>query len=150
MQLHELKPHTTLRHKKLVGRGGKRGKTSGRGTKGQKARAGRKIRPEIRDIIKKLPKRRGYGKNRAQSVNAQAVKPIAVNLSVIEKHFNNGETVSPKILLAKRLISRQNIGAVHVKILGTGEMTKKCTFSHVSFSSSAKEKITKAGGTIIS
>jgi len=44
-----------------VGRGGKRGKTAGRGTKGQNARAGRKKRPELRDIIKKLPKRRGYG-----------------------------------------------------------------------------------------
>jgi len=43
-----------------VGRGGKHAKTSGRGGKGQTARAGNKRRPELRDIIKKLPKNRGY------------------------------------------------------------------------------------------
>ena len=46
-----------------VGRGGKRGKTSGRGTKGQNARAGRKKRPEMRDFIKRIPKLRGRGKS---------------------------------------------------------------------------------------
>lgn len=44
----------------MVGRGGKHAKTSGRGGKGQTARAGNKRRPELRDIIKKLPKNRGY------------------------------------------------------------------------------------------
>ncbi|MBI2046333.1 MAG: 50S ribosomal protein L15 [Parcubacteria group bacterium] len=150
MQLHELKPHTVSRSKKIVGRGGKRGKTSGRGTKGQKARAGRKIRPEIRDTIKRLPKRRGYGKHRAESVNAQTVKPAILNLSAVEKHFNEGEIVSPQALLAKRLISRQGQGALRVKILGDGAVTKKLTFSRVTLSLSAKEKVTKAGGAIIS
>jgi large subunit ribosomal protein L15 len=57
---HTLSPRTKKRRKSIVvGRGGKRGKTSGRGGKGQTARAGHKIRPEIRDLIKKLPKRRG-------------------------------------------------------------------------------------------
>ena len=51
----ELKRKTQNKKPKLVGRGSKRGKTSGRGTKGQKSRAGHKIRPEIRDRIKKLP-----------------------------------------------------------------------------------------------
>ncbi len=60
MQIHELKRKTENRKKKYIGRGGRRGKTCGRGTKGQNARAGRKKRPEIRDIIKKLPKKRGY------------------------------------------------------------------------------------------
>ena len=54
----------TRKHKnkkdRLVGRGGKHAKTSGRGGKGQTARAGNKRRPELRDIIKKLPKNRGY------------------------------------------------------------------------------------------
>lgn len=50
-----------------VGRGGKRGKTSGKGTKGQNARAGRKKRPEIRDFIKRFPKLRGRGKNSLKS-----------------------------------------------------------------------------------
>jgi large subunit ribosomal protein L15 len=60
MQIHQVKRRTENRDKRYVGRGGKRGKTSGRGTKGQNARAGRKIRPVIRDLIKKLPKNRGY------------------------------------------------------------------------------------------
>ncbi|MBI5004580.1 MAG: 50S ribosomal protein L15 [Candidatus Lloydbacteria bacterium] len=148
MQLHEAKPHTLSRSKKRVGRGGKRGKTSGRGTKGQKARAGRKIRPEIRDAIKKLPKRRGYGKHRAESVNASALKPVAVNLDVIEKNFNDGDLVSPESLVAKKLVKRQIGTGIRVKILGTGAITKKLVFSKVAFSHSAKEKITKAHGTI--
>ena len=148
MQLHELKPNTLFHSKKRVGRGGKRGKTSGRGTKGQKARAGRKIGPEIRDAIKKLPKRRGYGKHRAESVNSEAEHGAVVNLSVIEKHFNNGDIVSPEALIAKRLIRRQDKRSSRVKILGTGAITKKLTFSRVSASASAKEKITKARGVI--
>ena len=62
MQLHQLKPKTPQKDRRYVGRGGKRGKTAGRGTKGQKARAGAKFRPEIRDFIKRLPKLRGRGK----------------------------------------------------------------------------------------
>ena len=53
MQLHTLKRKTKNKTKKIVGRGGKRGTYSGRGLKGQKARAGRKIRPEFRDLLKK-------------------------------------------------------------------------------------------------
>ena len=60
MQLHDIKRKTPNKKAPLVGRGGKRGKTSGRGTKGQNARAGRKKRPEIRDFIKRMPKLRGY------------------------------------------------------------------------------------------
>ena len=66
MQLHQLQPKHSKKRKKIVGRGGKRGKTSGRGHKGQKARAGHRIRPEERDAIKKIPKKRGHGKNRAR------------------------------------------------------------------------------------
>ena len=75
MQLHELKPvYKTLR-KKRVGRGGKRGTYSGRGQKGQGARAGRKIRPAERDFIQRLPKLRCIGnrprvkKKRKEKVN---------------------------------------------------------------------------------
>jgi ribosomal protein L15 len=56
MQLHTLKRKTQRQTKQQVGRGSKRGKTSGRGQKGQTSRAGRKLRPEIREIIKKIPK----------------------------------------------------------------------------------------------
>lgn len=60
MQIHELKRKNKNKRDRLVGRGGKHAKTSGRGGKGQTARAGNKRRPELRDIIKKLPKNRGY------------------------------------------------------------------------------------------
>lgn len=60
MQIHNLKRLHKNKRDRLVGRGGKHAKTSGRGGKGQTARAGNKRRPELRDIIKKLPKNRGY------------------------------------------------------------------------------------------
>lgn len=60
MQIHNLKRVHKNKKDRIVGRGGKHAKTSGRGGKGQTARAGNKRRPELRDIIKKLPKNRGY------------------------------------------------------------------------------------------
>ena len=60
MQIHELKRQNKNKKDRIVGRGGKHAKTAGRGGKGQTARAGNKRRPELRDIIKKLPKLRGY------------------------------------------------------------------------------------------
>lgn len=60
MQIHNLKRKHKNKKDRMVGRGGKHAKTSGRGGKGQTARAGNKRRPELRDIIKKLPKNRGY------------------------------------------------------------------------------------------
>jgi len=67
MQFHNLKSKTKRKHSRQVGRGGTRGKTAGRGTKGQNARAGRKKRPELRDIIKRVPKLRGRGKSSLKS-----------------------------------------------------------------------------------
>ena len=60
MQINNLKRIHKNKKDRIVGRGGKHAKTSGRGGKGQTARAGNKRRPELRDIIKKLPKNRGY------------------------------------------------------------------------------------------
>lgn len=67
MQFHTLKRKTANKKSRQVGRGGTRGKTSGRGTKGQNARAGRKKRPELRDFIKRFPKLRGRGVNSLKS-----------------------------------------------------------------------------------
>jgi large subunit ribosomal protein L15 len=127
-----------------VGRGGTRGKTSGRGTKGQKARSGHKIRPEIRDFIKRLPKLRGRGKNSNRGI---VEKPMAVSLSVIEKAFAVGEEVNPSTLRLKNLIRYRESSVAPVKILG-GEITKKLSFSNVLISASAKALIEKVGGTI--
>lgn len=71
MQFHNLQRKTANRKSKQVGRGGTRGKTSGRGTKGQNARAGRKKRPELRDFIKRVPKLRGRGKNSHKSIQTK-------------------------------------------------------------------------------
>ncbi|MBP9711718.1 MAG: hypothetical protein KBD55_01650 [Candidatus Pacebacteria bacterium] len=68
MQIHELKRQHKNKKDRIVGRGGKHAKTSGRGGKGQTARAGNKRRPELRDIIKKLPKNRGYMFNSVRKV----------------------------------------------------------------------------------
>ncbi len=145
MQLHELKPKTPQKKARYVGRGGKRGKTAGRGTKGQSARAGNKKRPEIRDIIKRLPKLRGRGKNLNTSIQS---KPEVVNLEILETAFKAGDTVSPQTLIAARLVRRMDGKFPTVKILGTGELTKKLMFEQCEVSATAKEKIEKAGGTI--
>lgn len=143
--LNSLKRTTENKKPKLVGRGGTRGKTSGRGTKGQKARAGHKIRPHIRDIIKKYPKLRGRGKN----INkAFVLRAIVVNISVLNKKFASGEVVTPSLLLAKGLITRTRGVLPHVKILATGEITKKLEIFDCEVSASAKAKIEKAGGKV--
>ncbi len=145
MQLHDIQPNTKNKKRMIVGRGGKRGKTSGRGTKGQKARAGRKLRPELRDIIKKLPKLRGRGKNINQAFRQ---KPVVVNLSLINEAFEKGTIVTPATLIESGIIRIRKGDKPMVKILGTGEITKALEFSGVEFSASAKEKIEKAGGKI--
>ncbi len=148
MQLHQLQPNTKRKSAKRIGRGGKRGKTSGRGHKGQLARAGNSTRPEMRDIIKKIPKLRGHGVNRAATVNAERNLPEVVNLSAIEKAYDNGETVSPQTLVAKDILSKTKGRLPKVKVLGNGDLSKKVTLSNCTFSNSVKEKIEKAGGSI--
>lgn len=148
MQLHELKPSTTRKSAKRIGRGGKRGKTSGRGHKGQKARAGNSTRPEIREMIKKLPKLRGHGKNRARTVNAERTLPVVVNVSVLETAFDTGATVSPKTLVAAGVVATVRKKAPMVKILGNGELKKKLIVEDCQVSASAKAKIETAGGSV--
>jgi large subunit ribosomal protein L15 len=142
MQLNQLKRVHKNKDDKRVARGGKRGKTSGRGTKGQKARAGHRIRPETRDMIKKFPKLRGY-KNKSFEV-----KPEPVNLALIEKAFAAGDAVNPATLLAKKVISKKAGKIPKVKILATGTLTKKVVVTGCLFSATAKAHIEAAGGTI--
>ena len=148
MQLHSFSPRTKNRKNPPVGRGGKRGKTSGRGGKGQTARAGHKIRPELRDIIKKIPKRRGYGKNRARTVKTNRIATSAINLAALEAAYKAGETVSPASLVAKGLVRRAKGRAPVVKILGTGDLKKALVIKGCTLSASARTAILKAGGTI--
>ena len=142
MQFHNLKRDKANKKSKQIGRGGTRGKTSGRGTKGQNARAGGKKRPEMRDIIKRLPKLRGRGKNFLKSRKEDYVP---VKLSVLGEIFENKAIINGKILLEKGLVDSIKNG---VKVLGGEELKKKLEFGGFVFSASAKEKILKAGGKI--
>ena len=142
MQLHQLKPIHRKKQRKRVGRGGKRGTYSGRGVKGQKARAGKRLQPIIRQIIKRYPKLRGSKFKRIKT------KPAIINLEILEKKFKPSEIVSPKILLEKRLIRRIKGRIPKVKILGKGKLTKKLIIEGCQVSKQAKENIKKAGGQI--
>lgn len=147
MQINKLKrKHANTKHVQL-GRGGKRGKTSGRGTKGQNARSGHRKRPELRDIIKKIPKLRGHGKNRAKSTFVKPT-PMVINLEVLEKVFDNGTTVSLATLLEKGILKSARLPKAGVKILGTGTLTKKLIISKCAISDSAKAKVEAAGGSV--
>lgn len=142
MQLHQLKRKNPNKTSIKVGRGGKRGKTSGKGHKGQNARAGTSKRPEEREIIKRLPKKRGYRFKSFQE------RPILVNLAMLENNFASDDVITPKILFKKGLVFKKENKIPSVKILGNGEITKKLNITECSFSQSAKEKIEKSGGTI--
>jgi len=137
MQLHQLIPKTKHHSKRRVGRGGKRGTYSGRGIKGQKARAGAKIRPQERDLLKKIPKLRGY------KFKSFRPKSAVVNLGDLDKKFNSGEVVSPENLLKVGLISKIKGRVPKVKILGRGELKKKLNFKNVEFSRSAAKQVNK-------
>lgn len=142
MQLHNLQRSTPYKRGKRVGRGGSRGKTSGRGTKGQKARAGHKILPAIREILKKLPKKRGY-----RSPSIQEKRPV-VNVGVLGRVFVSGSTVTPAILLERGVLSPRRGKVPRVKILGDGELDKKLNVSGCEVSASARSKIEAAGGVV--
>jgi large subunit ribosomal protein L15 len=142
MRIHELKRRIKNKKHVLIGRGGKRGKTSGRGGKGQTARAGHKARPEMRDIIKRMPKLRGY------SFKTIEKKPIVLNLADLELTFSNGDVVNSKTLVAKGLVKITGGRKPRVKILSMGEITKKVAVSGCLVSAGAKAKIEKAGGSV--
>ena len=148
MQLHEMKRQRANRRSRRVGRGGKRGKTSGRGHKGQNARAGSKRRPEWRDIIKKFPKRRGYGKNRSRTVVPKHAI-AGVNLGTLSERFKDGDIITPRVLVSAGIINRISGRIPLVKILGNGDLSKKLTFTKVRLSAVAKEKVAKGGGAIV-
>ena len=142
MELYQLKPKHKLKKRKRVGRGGKRGTYAGRGVKGQRARAGRRLKPAIREFIKRYPKLRGYKFKRL------APRPAIINIETLEKKFKTSETVSPKALLEKKIIRRIKGRIPKVKILARGKITKELTIDGCQVSKGAKEQIKKAGGSI--
>lgn len=143
MQKNNLAPNTPNKKAKLVGRGGTRGKTSGRGTKGQSARSNTKKRPQIRDIIKKLPKLRGY------KFNASDAKPTVVTLAMIDKKVKGGEILTAAQMVALGIINSSSGKSPKVKVLSKGTLTKKVTIKNCDVSATARVAIEKAGGKII-
>ena len=146
MQFHNLRAKTKRKHARQVGRGGTRGKTAGRGTKGQNARAGHKKRPEIRDFIKRIPKLRGRGKNINTSIQN---KPSVVNVGDLNKMFKAGDIVSPQTLLKNGMVKMFAGVLPRVKILATGALDKILIIKDCQVSASAKVAIEKAGGQIV-
>lgn len=142
MQIHELKVKHTNKGKRRIGRGGKKGTYSGKGIKGQKSRAGRKMVPIIRELIKKYPKLRGYRRIMPDKFLA------SVNLSILEKKYDDGGNVNPQNLISKGIVRMIKGRIPEIKILGSGKLSKKLTVESCKFSKTAKQAIEKAGGVV--
>lgn len=142
MQINDIQPTKKAKKSKRVGRGGKRGTYSGHGIKGQSSRAGRKMQPSIRELIKRYPKLRGYRYVRLGQDVAET------NLAALEKAFQGNDLITPKALIAKGLIKLNGGKAPDVKILSQGKITKKLVISGCEISKAAREKIEKAGGEV--
>lgn len=138
MQLHQLS--SNLKDSKRIGRGGRRGTYSGRGIKGQRSRSGARIRPEIRDLIKRIPKARGY------EFKSHIRRPITITLRSLENASVNGDLVNLSYLRAQRLIKHSDS---MVKIVATGKLTKKITVKNCKATKGAVAAIKAAGGTIV-
>jgi large subunit ribosomal protein L15 len=152
MQLHQIHPTIRTEDRKRVGRGGKRGTFSGRGSKGQKSRAGARIRPGFRGgdnpIWKLFPKQRGASKKveiKHALFQPHYPKPAVINLGKLDAYFHEGDKVTSNILVKKGIIKTAKKG---IKILSDGELKKKLNFVGLKISKVAVEKIIKAGGTI--
>jgi large subunit ribosomal protein L15 len=149
LNLSSLKPAGARKSRKRVGRGmgSGKGRYSGRGIKGQKARSGsNKMRPGFEGgqtpIYMRLGKQRGPYSADAMPVGPHRTKVQAINVRDLDRF--DGE-VTPDTLKEAGLIRSTRID---VKILGQGELTKKLSVSAHLFSASAREKIEKAGGSI--
>ncbi len=142
MELNSLKPpEGSTKNRKRVGRGqGCHGKTSGRGHKGQKSRAGYSQRRGFEGgqmpLLRRVPKR-GF-------TNIFAKKPAEVNIEQIERLEGVSE-ITPEILVEKGVLKKTPYG---IKVLGKGEITRAVKVKAHKFSKGAQEKIEKAGGTI--
>lgn len=146
MKLHDLQPAPgSKKRKKRVGRGmaSGKGKTSGRGTKGQNARSGGGKGPYFEGgqlpLVRRLPFKRGF-------TNIHRVEYKPVNLDRLEERFGGSiEAITPEVLIEAGIIKRSDKA---VAILGNGELSSALTVKAHRFSKSAKEKIEAAGGTV--
>ena len=151
LTLSNLKPAQKRRARKRVGRGlgSGKGRYSGRGIKGQKARSGsHNMRAGFEGgqmpIYMRLGKQRGPYSKDAMPIGPHRTRTIPVNLADLERAFDDGADVTLEALVEKRLVKNTR---TDVKILANGELTKKLDVSAHAFSARAREKIEAAGGT---
>ena len=147
MKLHELKPNDGATHrKKRLGTGyaAGQGKTSGRGTKGQKSRAGwgGKLYHQGGNLpfYRRLPFKRCEG-----FANPNQVFYNEFNVDDLERCFAAKDEVTPETMIAKNMLGRKQDPVV---ILGSGEITKPLTVKVHRISKSAQAKIEAAGGSV--
>jgi large subunit ribosomal protein L15 len=153
LNLHNLQPAQPRKTRKRVGRGlgSGKGRYSGRGIKGQKARAGSHKLPigfegGQMPIDMRLGKLRGNTSKDAMPIGPFRTYTVPVNLRDLEARFEAGAEVTLEALVEKGLIKNTK---TDVKILGQGELRKKLTVTAHAFSASARAKIEKAGGTVV-
>jgi len=151
LSLSNLKPAQARKARKRVGRGlgSGKGRYSGRGIKGQKARAGsHKMRPGFEGgqmpIYMRLGKQRGPYSKDAMPVGPHRTSTVPVNLRDLDRVFDDGSDVTLEAMIDKGLIKNTR---TDVKVLGQGDLSKKLTVTAHAFSATAREKIEKAGGT---
>ena len=144
MKLHELSPAAgSTKERKRIGRGAGsgQGKTAGKGHKGQKARAGRGMRPGFEGgqmpLQRRVPKR-GFN-------NIFRTEMAIVNVAALEANYEAGAVVTIDSLIEKGLVKKVLDGVI---VLGYGEITKALTVQANAISESAKQKIEAAGGKI--
>ena len=150
LSLHTLKPAQPRKARKRVGRGlgSGKGRYSGRGIKGQKARSGsHSMRPGFEGgqmpIYMRLPKQRGPYSKDAMPIGPHRTSTVPVNLRDLDRVFDDGAEVTLEAMIEKGLIKNSK---TDVKILGQGELKKKLSVTAHSFSATAREKIEQAGG----
>jgi large subunit ribosomal protein L15 len=151
VNLSNLKPAQGRRDRKRVGRGlgSGKGRYSGRGIKGQKARSGsHKMRAGFEGgqmpVYMRMPKGRGNTSKDAMPVGPFRTYTVPVNVSALDQ-FDDGAEVTVEALVEAGVIKNTK---TDVKILGNGELKKKLTVSAHGFSKTAREKIEGAGGTV--
>lgn len=145
MNLHDLQPNPGAKHRRKrlgCGESSGLGKTSGKGHKGQKARSGGGVRPGFEGgqmpLHRRLPKR-GFSNIQFRD------HFVIVNVSQLDSNFEDGAEVNEATLREAGLVRGQ---FDKIKVLGQGELSKKLTVKVDKLSSSAKEKIEKAGGSV--
>jgi large subunit ribosomal protein L15 len=152
LTLHTLTPAQPRKARKRVGRGmgSGKGRYSGRGIKGQKARSGsHTMRPGFEGgqmpIYMRLGKQRGPYSKDAMPIGPHRTQTVPVNLRDLERVFDDGAEVTLEAMIDKGVIKNTK---TDVKVLGQGDLTKKLTVTAHAFSATAREKIEKAGGSV--